>query len=157
MEKNPVVVQAKRLLDARHDKILKGYHKSMMLDMADYGRTRAGALQKHREAGTFDGYELGTRLLGKNGAGQNMPFKIEGHSVEDFDKDRLTMQMFNKRGIEPTLIEHEGKRWLPMLNVSTGKTPPEGQDDNGGKGDWSRSRASLDIVRAGGYPKMGIK
>ena len=157
MDENPVVVQAKRLLDARHDKMLKGYHKSMMSDWADKARTMTEALQKHREAGTFDGYEPGTRLLGKNVAGQNMPFKIEGHSVADFDKNRLLLQMFNKRGIEPTLIEHEGKRWLPMLNTSTGKTPPKGKDDNGGEGGWSRSDAPLDLVKAAGYPKMGIK
>jgi hypothetical protein len=133
--------------EAREKKKLQGFHSGLMGDIRSRGKEMAEALQKHRDAGTFDGYEPGTRLLGKTGNGP-APFKIEGHTVADWDKNSLAQKAFAARGVTPSLIEHGGRRWLPMLNTSTGK--PDSDD-----GDWSRSQAYLDLVKHAKYPVMG--
>lgn len=155
MDDNQTVVSAKKMMDARHDKQVKGFHKNLMSDIGNGVSTMSEALKKHRDAGTFDGYEPGTRLLGKTGNGP-APFKIEGHSVTDWNKAKMAHKAFESKGVTPTLIEHGGKQWLPMLNTSTGNAPPPGKDDDGA-GEWSRGQAYLDLVKAAGYPKMGIK
>lgn len=142
MTDNPTVVSAKQLLEARHQKQISGFHKKLMSDISDIRNIMGEAIQKHRDAGTFNGYEPGTRLLGQTGAGPK-PFKITGHSVRDWDKNRMAQKAFESKGIEPTLIEHEGRRWLPML-----KTESDGGNEQG--------EAYLDMVKAAGYPKMGI-
>lgn len=155
MNDNPTVISAKRLMDARHDKMVSGYHKELMSDVGKRQGVMSEAIQKHRDAGTFDGYDVGNRYLGKTGNGP-APFKVEGHSVLDWDKNKMAQRTFESKGVKPTLIEHEGRRWLPMLNTSTGNAPAQGSDD-GGTGDWTRGQAYLDMVKAANYPKMGIK
>jgi hypothetical protein len=58
----------------------------------------------------------------------------------------MALRNFNRMGAKPTIIEHEGKQYIPMLRYQTGV---EGQDG------FQEGDAYLDGIKAAGYQKMG--
>ncbi|UOF80305.1 peptidase M15 [Caudoviricetes sp.] len=126
---------------AREAKQLQGFHTGMMNDISDAAAERMEVHQKALDAGVFDGYEMGDVLQGKNA-----PMKITGRFVRPWKPSRATLEHFDRMGAKPTIIEHNGKQYIPMLRTLTGV---KGTDD------WQEGDAYLDGVKAMGYPKMG--
>ena len=117
------------------------FHRNLMGDVRAGVQAAGEAARKAHEAGVFDGYEVGDRYMGKPN-----PFMVEGRFMREWKPSRMTLQHFARVGVTPTLIEHEGKQYVPMIRYSTGR---EG-DDN-----WQRGDMYLDMVRHMNYPKVG--
>ena len=127
---------------AREAKQLKDYHTGLMSGMRDTAQRYHEVLQKARAAGHFDGLEVGKRFMGNNA-----PFRIDGHLMRLWRGD--TTGYWKRLGARPSIIEHEGKQYIPMLRVSSGV---EGKDP-----EWSQSDAYADAVRHLGYKEMGVR
>ncbi len=126
---------------AREQKQLKTYHTGMMDDIHQRMSSAMEAHQKAVDAGHFDGYEVGDVLQGSA-----HPMRITGRYVQKWKPSPTVMRSFDRMGAEPTIIEHEGQQYIPMLRYQTGK---EGTDD------WQEGSVYLDGVKAAGYQKMG--
>ncbi len=124
---------------AREQKQLRTFHKGLMSDVNDAVSDRMEAHQKAVDAGVFDGYEVGDTFKGKIA-----PMKITGRFVRPWKPNMQAA--FDRMGAKPTLIEHEGKQYVPMLRTLTGNKDTD---------DWQEGDAYLDGVKAMGYPKMG--
>ena len=133
--------------EVREKKQLQGFHTKLQSDIRDAVSGARGAYQKAAEAGLFEGYEPGSRFLGKTGNGPQ-PLQITGHFMREWKPTQMTLQHFARSGATPTLVEHEGKTYVPMVRMVTGV-----KDDP--VNDWSESDAYLDTIKARGYPKMG--
>ena len=126
---------------ARDQRQLQGFHKNMMGGLSDLAAQRMEAHQKALDAGVFDGYEVGDTLKG-----DNAPMKITGRFVRPWKPTPMVLAHFERMGAKPTIIEHEGKQYIPMLRTMTGVKD---------SADWQEGDAYLDMVKALGYPKMG--
>jgi hypothetical protein len=125
----------------REQKQLQTYHSGLMDDISTRMSERMEAHQKAVDAGVFDGYEVGDTFKGKNA-----PMKITGRFVRPWKPTRMTLNHFERMGAKPTIIEHEGKQYIPMLRTLTGNKDTD---------DWQEGDAYLDGFKAIGYPKMG--
>lgn len=126
---------------AREQKQLQGFHKGMMGDIHTRMSNAMDAHQKAVDAGVFDGYEVGDVLKGSA-----HPMRITGRYMQKWKPTPMAMRSFERMGAQPTIVEHEGEQYIPMLRYETGV---EGQDG------WQRGDAYLDGVKAAGYQKMG--
>jgi hypothetical protein len=99
------------------------------------------AHQKAVDAGVFDGYEVGDTLQGSA-----HPMRVTGRYMQAWKPTTMALRSFERMNTKPTIIEHEGKQYIPMLRYRTGK---EGVDG------FQEGSAYLDGVRAAGYQKMG--
>jgi hypothetical protein len=112
-----------------------------MGDIASATSERMEAHQKALDAGVFDGYEVGDTLQGRA-----HPLRITARFVRPWKPNRMTLEHFDRMGAKPTIIEHNGKQYIPMLRYQTGK---EGVDG------FQEGDTYLDGVKAAGYQKMG--
>lgn len=126
---------------AREQKQLQGFHKVLMGDMASAAAERMDAHQKAIDAGVFDGYEVGDTLQGSV-----HPMRITGRFVRPWKPSVAVLSHFDRVGVKPTIIEHNGKQYIPMLRYQTGK---EGVDG------FQEGDSYLDMVKHLGYRKMG--
>ena len=110
-----------------------------MGDIGDAVSERMDAHQKAIDAGVFDGYEVGDTFKGKNA-----PMKITGRLVRPWKPTRMTLEHFDRMGAKPTIIEHNGKQYIPMLRTLTGVK----DSDN-----WQEGDSYLDGFKALGYKK----
>ena len=125
----------------REQKQLQGFHKGMMDDLGTRMTNAMDAHQKAVDAGVFDGYEVGDVLKGSA-----HPMRITGRFMRKWKPTPMTLGSFERMGAKPTIVEHEGEQYIPMLRYETGV---EGEDG------WQRGDAYLDGVKAAGYQKMG--
>jgi hypothetical protein len=72
--------------------------------------------------------------------------RITGRYMQKWKPTSMALRSFERMGTEPTIIEHEGEQYIPMLRYETGK---EGVDG------FQAGSAYLDGVKAAGYQKMG--
>jgi hypothetical protein len=126
---------------AREQKQLRTFHSGMMDDIGNRMTHLMEAHQKAVDAGVFDGYELGDVLQGSA-----HPMRIKAKFMRQWKPNPMVLQAFDRMGAKPTIIEHEGKQYIPMLRYQTGV---EGQDG------FQEGDAYLDGVKAAGYQKMG--
>lgn len=126
---------------AREQKQLRDFHGNLMGDIRSRMSALGEAHQKAVDAGAFDGYQVGDTLAAKAG-----PMKITNMFVRKWKPSSFMLRHFDRMGVEPTLIEHEGEQYIPMLRYQTGRE---------GDPDWQEGDAYMDMVRASGYPKMG--
>ena len=126
---------------AREQKQLQTFHTGMMDDIHTRMTHAMEAHQKAVDAGVFDGYEVGDTLQGSA-----HPMRITGRYMQAWKPSTTTLAHFDRMNTKPTIIEHEGKQYIPMLRYQTGK---EGVDG------FQEGTAYLDGVRAAGYQKMG--
>ena len=89
----------------------------------------------------FDGYEVGDTLQGSA-----HPMRVTGRYMQAWKPTTMALRSFERMNTKPTIIEHEGKQYIPMLRYRTGK---EGVDG------FQEGSAYLDGVKAAGYQKMG--
>ena len=125
----------------REQKQLQTYHTGMMDDIH---QRMSNAMEAHEKAvgqGVFDGYEVGDTLQGSA-----HPMRITGRYMQKWKPTSMALRSFERMGTEPTIIEHEGEQYIPMLRYETGK---EGVDG------FQQGSAYLDGVKAAGYQKMG--
>ena len=125
----------------REQKQLQGFHKGLMGDIHTRMINAMDAHQKAVDAGVFDGYEVGDVLKGSA-----HPMRITGRFMRKWKPTPMTLRSFERMGAKPTIVEHEGEQYIPMLRYETGV---EGEDG------WQRGDAYLDGVKAAGYQKMG--
>lgn len=126
---------------AREAKQLQTYHTGMMDDIH---QRMSNAMEAHEKAvgqGVFDGYEVGDTLQGSA-----HPMRITGRYMQKWKPTTMALRSFERMGTQPTIIEHEGEQYIPMLRYETGK---EGVDG------FQQGSAYLDGVKAAGYQKMG--
>jgi hypothetical protein len=126
---------------AREQKQLRTFHGGMMDDIHTRANHAMEAHQKAVDAGVFDGYELGDVLQGRAS-----PMRIKAKFMRQWKPTPMTLQSFDRMGAKPTIIEHEGKQYIPMVRYQTGV---EGQDG------FQEGDAYLDGIKAAGYKKMG--
>jgi hypothetical protein len=126
---------------AREQKQLQTFHKGFMGDLSNRMGQAMEAHQKALDAGVFDGYEVGDVLQGKSS-----PLKITGRYMQKWKPNSITLQHFDRLGAKPTIIEHEGQQYVPMLRYTSGS---EQGDDN------QEGTLYLDAVKATGMRKMG--
>jgi ribosomal protein S18 acetylase RimI-like enzyme len=126
---------------AREQKQLRTFHGGMMDDIHTRANHAMEAHQKAVDAGVFDGYELGDVLQGSA-----HPMRIKAKFMRQWKPTPMTLQSFDRMGTKPTIIEHEGKQYIPMVRYQTGM---EGQDG------FQEGDAYLDGIKAAGYKKMG--
>jgi hypothetical protein len=126
---------------AREQKQLRTFHSGMMDDINTRVSHAMEAHQKAVDAGVFDGYELGDVLQGRAS-----PMRIKAKFMRQWKPTPMTLQSFDRMGAKPTIIEHEGKQYIPMVRYQTGV---EGQDG------FQEGDAYLDGIKAAGYKKMG--
>jgi hypothetical protein len=126
---------------AREQKQLQTFHTGVMDDIHTRMNHAMEAHQKAVDAGVFDGYEVGDTLQGSA-----HPMRITGRYMQAWKPTTMALRSFERMGTDPTIIEHEGKQYIPMLRYQTGK---EGVDG------FQEGTAYLDGVRAAGYQKMG--
>lgn len=125
----------------REQKQLQGFHKGMMGDIHTRMTNAMDAHEKAVSAGIFDGYEVGDVLKGSA-----HPMRITGRYVQKWKPTPMAMRSFERMGTKPTIVEHEGEQYIPMLRYQTGV---EGEDG------FQEGTAYLDGVKAAGYQKMG--
>jgi len=123
----------------REQRQLQTFHKGLMGDVDNAVSDRMEAHQKALDAGHFDGFEVGDTFKGKAA-----PFKITGRFVRPWT--RGMQSSFDRFGVQPSLVEHEGKQYVPMVRTLTGVKDSD---------DWQEGEAYVDLIRAAGYPKMG--
>ena len=126
---------------AREQKQVRGFHKGLMDDIAGAAAERMDAHQKAIDAGVFDGFEVGDTLQGSV-----HPMRITGRFVRPWKPSTTVLSHFDRIGVKPTIIEHNGKQYIPMLRYQTGK---EGFDG------FQEGDSYLDMVKHLGYRKMG--
>ena len=126
---------------AREQKQLQTFHTGMMDDIHTRMTHAMEAHQKAVDAGVFDGYEVGDTLQGSA-----HPMRVTGRYMQAWKPTTMALRSFERMNTKPTIIEHEGKQYIPMLRYRTGK---EGVDG------FQEGSAYLDGVRAAGYQKMG--
>ena len=127
--------------EAREQKQLQTYHTGMMDDIH---QRMTNAMEAHEKAvgqGVFDGYEVGDTLQGSA-----HPMRITGRYMQKWKPTTMALRSFERMNAKPTIIEHEGEQYIPMLRYETGK---EGVDG------FQQGSAYLDGVKAAGYQKMG--
>lgn len=125
----------------REQKQLQTYHTGMMDDIHQRMSNAMQAHEKAVDAGVFDGYEVGDMLQGSA-----HPMRITGRYMQKWKPTPFAMRSFERMGTQPTIIEHEGEQYIPMLRYQTGKEGMEG---------WQEGSAYLDGIKAAGYQKMG--
>lgn len=125
----------------REQKQLQTYHTGMMDDIHQRMSNAMQAHEKAVDAGVFDGYEVGDMLHGSA-----HPMRITGRYMQKWKPTPFAMRSFERMGTQPTIIEHEGEQYIPMLRYETGKEGMEG---------WQEGSAYLDGIKAAGYQKMG--
>ena len=125
----------------REQKQLQGYHTSMMDDIHQRMNNAMDAHEKAVGQGVFDGYEVGDTLQGSA-----HPMRITGRYMQKWKPTSMALRSFERMNTKPTIIEHEGEQYIPMLRYETGK---EGVDG------FQQGSAYLDGVKAAGYQKMG--
>lgn len=123
----------------RDQKQLHGFHKGLMSGIDSAVSDRMEAHQKALDAGHFDGVEMGDTFKGSVA-----PFKITGRFVRPWKP--VMQKTFDRFGVQPSLVEHEGKQYVPMVRTLTGVKDSD---------DWQEGDAYVDLIRAAGYPKMG--
>jgi hypothetical protein len=127
--------------EVRDQRELQNFHKDFMGGIKDRANTLYGALDKAHEQGVFEGYNVGDRFL----TPQHGPMKITGHLMRKYNpNNKLMNNAFQKHGVPPTLVEHEGEHYYPMLRVESGHGD-----------DFTTSDAYLDLTKHFGYPRMG--
>lgn len=126
---------------AREQKQLQTFSNNMRTDINQRVNTAMEAHQKAVDAGVFDGYEVGDVLKGSA-----HPMRITGRFMRKWKPTPMALQSFDRMGTKPTIIEHEGEQYIPMLRYETGVEDQDG---------WQRGDAYLDGVKAAGYQKMG--
>lgn len=126
---------------AREQKQMQTFHSGMMDDIHTRMTHAMEAHQKAVDAGVFDGYEVGDTLQGSA-----HPMRVTGRYMQAWKPTTMALRSFERMNTKPTIIEHEGKQYIPMLRYQTGK---EGVDG------FQEGSAYLDGVRAAGYQKMG--
>jgi hypothetical protein len=126
---------------AREQKQMQTFHSGMMDDIHTRMTHAMEAHQKAVDAGVFDGYEVGDTLQGSA-----HPMRVTGRYMQAWKPTTMALRSFERMNTKPTIIEHEGKQYIPMLRYRTGK---EGVDG------FQEGSAYLDGVRAAGYQKMG--
>jgi hypothetical protein len=126
---------------AREQKQMQTFHSGLMDDIHTRMTHAMEAHQKAVDAGVFDGYEVGDTLQGSA-----HPMRITGRYMQAWKPTTMALRSFERMNTKPTIIEHEGKQYIPMLRYRTGK---EGVDG------FQEGSAYLDGVRAAGYQKMG--
>lgn len=125
----------------REQKQLQTYHTGMMDDIHQRMSNAMQAHEKAVDAGVFDGYEVGDMLQGSA-----HPMRITGRYMQKWKPTPFAMRSFERMGTQPTIIEHEGEQYIPMLRYQSGKEGMEG---------WQEGSAYLDGIKAAGYQKMG--
>jgi len=129
------------LNEVKDQRKLQNFHKDFMGDVKGRANTLYGALDKARERGVFEGYDVGDRFL----TPQHGPMKITGHLMRKYNpNNKLMNNVFEKHGVSPTLVEHEGEHYYPMVRYESG------HGDN-----FTTSDAYLDLTKHFGYPRMG--
>jgi hypothetical protein len=126
---------------AREQKQLQTFHTGVMDDIHTRMTHAMEAHQKAVDAGVFDGYEVGDTLQGSA-----HPMRVTGRYMQAWKPTTMALRSFERMNTKPTIIEHEGKQYIPMLRYRTGK---EGVDG------FQEGSAYLDGVKAAGYQKMG--
>ena len=126
---------------AREQKQLRDFHGGMMNDIRDRMTDAMEAHQKAVDQGVFDGYEVGDVLQASAG-----PMRITGKFMAPWKPTKFALQNFERMKAQPTIIEHNGRQYIPMLRYQTGRE---------GDPDWQEGHAYFDGVKAAGYPKMG--
>ena len=126
---------------AREQKQMQTYHTGMMDDIHQRMMNAMDAHEKAVGQGVFDGYEVGDTLQGSA-----HPMRITGRYMQKWKPTTMALRSFERMGTQPTIIEHEGEQYIPMLRYETGK---EGVDG------FQQGSAYLDGVKAAGYQKMG--
>ena len=126
---------------AREQKQLRDFHGGMMNDIRDRMTDAMEAHQKAVDQGVFDGYEVGDVLQASAG-----PMRITGKFMAPWKPTKMALQSFERMKTQPTIIEHNGRQYIPMLRYQTGRE---------GDPDWQEGHAYFDGVKAAGYPKMG--
>ena len=126
---------------AREAKQMQTFHTGMMDDIHTRMTHAMEAHQKAVDAGVFDGYEVGDTLQGSA-----HPMRVTGRYMQAWKPTTMALRSFERMNTKPTIIEHEGKQYIPMLRYRTGK---EGVDG------FQEGSAYLDGVKAAGYQKMG--
>jgi hypothetical protein len=126
---------------AREQKQLRTFHAKLMGDIKSSMSAMQMAHQKALDAGVFDGYEVGDVLQGSA-----HPMRITGRYVQKWKPTLSMLQSFDRMKAKPTIIEHEGQQYIPMLRYQTGKEDVDG---------FQEGSAYLDGVKAAGYRKMG--
>lgn len=105
----------------REQKQLQTFHKGLMGDIGTRMTQAMEAHQKAVDAGHFDGYEVGDVLQSKSVSGNDLPpMKITGRYVQKWKPSAMTLQHFDRMGAKPTIIEHEGQQYIPMLRYTSG-------------------------------------
>lgn len=127
--------------EVREQKQMQTFHTGVMGDIRDRMTQAMEAHQKAVDAGHFDGYEVGDVLKGNA-----HPMRITGRYVQKWKPTPTTLAHFDRMGAKPTIIEHEGQQYIPMLRYQTGV---EGEDG------FQEGTVYLDGVKAAGYQKMG--
>lgn len=126
---------------AREQKQLRTFHTGLMGDIKSSVSAMQMAHQKALDAGVFDGYEVGDVFQGSA-----HPMRITGRYVQKWKPTPSMLQSFDRMKAKPTIIEHEGQQYIPMLRYQTGKEDVDG---------FQEGSAYLDGVKAAGYRKMG--
>ena len=126
---------------AREAKQLQTFHTGMMDDIHQRMTNAMEAHQKAVDQGVFEGYEIGDTLQGSA-----HPMRITGRYMQKWKPTSMALRSFERMNTKPTIIEHEGEQYIPMLRYETGK---EGVDG------FQQGSAYLDGVKAAGYQKMG--
>jgi hypothetical protein len=126
---------------AREQKQMQTFHSGLMDDIHTRMTHAMEAHQKAVDAGVFDGYEVGDTLQGSA-----HPMRVTGRYMQAWKPTTMALRSFERMNTKPTIIEHEGKQYIPMLRYRTGK---EGVDG------FQEGSAYLDGVKAAGYQKMG--
>lgn len=126
---------------ARERKQMQTFYGGMQSDIKDRAQKLAEAHQKAMEAGVFDGYSVGDTLKGSA-----HPMRVTGLFMRKWKPTSMALQSFDRMGTKPTIIEHEGDQYIPMMRYQTGK---EGVDG------FQEGDVYLDGVKAAGYQKMG--
>lgn len=126
---------------AREQKQLQTFGKNMREDIHQRASNAMAAHQKAVDAGVFEGYEVGDTLQGSA-----HPMRITARFVRKWKPTPMALQSFDRMGTKPTIIEHEGEQYIPMLRYQTGKDGVDG---------FQEGDAYLDGVKAAGYQKMG--
>lgn len=133
-----------KLDDVREKKQLQAFHGNLMEKVAQRAKEIGAATKAARDKGIFKGFDVGARLRSQNSKGDPLPpMKIEGQLLREWRDTPLQRAPFERMGIEPTIVEFNGKQYVPVVRVL------QGVED---QGDWSRFDTYTDLV---GDRKMG--
>lgn len=129
-----------RLADVRERRALEGFRRGLMSKIGERVAENRAATKAAINAGVFKELDINDRLRSQNDKGEPLaPMKVTGRFLREWRDSKFQRAPFERAGVKPTIVEFNGKQYVPMLRVQQG--------DPAAGGDYFIGDVAADLMR----------